>query len=267
MLMTKISTDYEVLVRDLHAALARNDQFQNLNVLHNVKIKGHSGATHQIDVYWEFKVAGTTYKTCIECKHYNRRVKKSDVASFSSIIQDIGNVTGIFATTLGYQQGAVLVAKANGIRLIIVNHLLKSINITSNFNAPQTDILQIKYDKKQAEERLKERNLTSFSMSTKWNQGTVLFDSNGKERIRLMQFVSESMTTEGLGHVEPIDLYDKTELGLLRIAEIQYRLTTHRFQIADEVVLNDSARAIMEDVLENQACYLNDDGSVSKIEI
>ncbi|NOV29438.1 restriction endonuclease [Methylomonas sp. ZR1] len=264
--MTRISTEYEVLVRDLHAALVRNDQFDNVNVLHNVKINGRSGATYQIDVYWEFKVAGVTYKTCIECKHYNSRVKKSDVASFVGTIQDIGNVTGVFATTVGYQQGAVLIAKANGVRLVTVNHLLKSVSITSNFTAPNTDILQIKYDEEQAKELLKERGLTSFSMASQWNRNTVLFDANGEEKIGLVQFVNETMTEEGIGTVEPVDIYDKTELGLLRIAEVQYRLTMHRFQTTDEVVLNDTARAIMEDVLANQACYLNDDGSVSKIE-
>lgn len=71
-----MSTPYELLVQELHQALLNNDGVENINVRHNVKIKGRSGATHQIDVYWEFKLAGVTYKTCIECKHYNTSVKK-----------------------------------------------------------------------------------------------------------------------------------------------------------------------------------------------
>jgi hypothetical protein len=74
--MTHASLEYEKLVKDLHEALLHADGVQTIDVRHNVKIKGKSGATHQIDVYWEFKLAGVTYKTCIECKHYGTKIKK-----------------------------------------------------------------------------------------------------------------------------------------------------------------------------------------------
>lgn len=265
--MAHLSTEYEILVRDLHAALVKNDQVENIDVQHNVKIKGRSGATHQIDVYWEFRIAGVTYKTCIECKHYNDRVKKSEVAAFIATMADIGNVTGIFATTVGYQRGATLLAQQNGLRLITVNHLLKAVCITSHVIAPSTDILDIKYDLVQAKQRLQERGLTSYSLTSRWDNSTMFFDVYGNPAKTLKQLLNESISEDGCGSICPEDCYEHTEIGLVRITEIGYRRTTQVFKSSSEVVLNDTARAIMEDVLENKAHYLHDDGSISAVEI
>lgn len=264
--MSSLSTEYEILVRDLHAALVKNDQVENIKVLHNVKLKGRSGATHQIDVYWEFKVAGVKYKTCIECKHYNHRVKKSDVATLIAIISDIGNATGLFATTLGYQSGAILLAKEHGVRLVTINSLLKSMNIAYNFTIPCTEIFDIRYDTEQARQLLVEKNLMSFSMTPYWSAATIFFDATGNPKMTLRQFFDQAVTSDGIGTVRPLDLYDQTELGLLRVSEVHYRQTTNSHQSSQEIVINDTVRAIMEDVLGNSSCYLHDDGSISNIE-
>ena len=265
--MAKLSTEYEILVRDLHAALVKNDQVENVNVQHNVRILGRSGATHQIDVYWEFRIAGVTYRTCIECKHYNKKVKKSEVAAFIASMRDIGNVTGIFATTIGYQKGATLLAQQNGVRLLTVNHLLKSVSITSHVIAPSTDILNIKYDLVQAKQRLKEKGLESYSLTPRWDNGTMFFDEFGNPVKTLKELMNASISEDGVGSVRPKDCYERTEIGLVRIEEIEYRRMTQVFDSTSEIVLNDTARAIMEDVLGNTAHYLHDDGSISAVEI
>jgi hypothetical protein len=265
--MAHLSTEYELLVRDLHAALVRNDQVENVDVRHNVRIAGRSGATHQIDVYWEFRIAGVTYKTCIECKHYNKRVKKSEVAAFITTMSDIGNVTGIFATTVGYQRGATLLAQQNGLRLITVNHLLKSVCITSHVIAPYTDILNIKYDLVQAKQRLKEKGLASYSLTPRWDNSTMFSDAQGNPIKTLKELMNESIAEDGRGAIRPVNCYENTEIGLVRVDEIEYRRTTQVFKSSSEVMLNDTARAIMEDVLENKAHYLHDDGSISAVEI
>jgi len=259
------STEYEILVRDIHAALVASDCVENVNVSHNKKIKGRSGATHQVDVYWEFKVGGVKYKTCIECKHYNRRVEKSDVASFITTLDDIGNVTGIFATTAGYQSGAMLLAKERGVRLVTVNYLLKSVNITSDLVIPETSIFNVKYDENQARQRLIERNLTAFNCNLRWNLQTMFFDAEGNPKISLRQLDNQAMA-DGENVLEPEELYDQTEIGLIRVTEIHYRKTTSYQQSNQEIILNDTTRAILEDALENHSLYLNDDGSISQVE-
>jgi len=35
-------------------------------VRHDVRLKGRSGQEYQIDVYWEYKIAGVTHKVAIE---------------------------------------------------------------------------------------------------------------------------------------------------------------------------------------------------------
>lgn len=264
--MPQLSTEYEILVRDLHAALMKDEGVENVAVLHNVKIRGRSGALHQIDVYWEFKIAGVKYKTCIECKHYNRPVKKEHVATLISIIDDIGNSTGIFATTVGYQPGAILLAKQKNIRLLAINHLLKSISITSNFSIPMTDILDIKYDTTQARECLIERGLSSFSLTSRWNNETEFFNPDGTYNTTLRKLFNDSVDSDGSGVLHPVELYDQTEIGMIKVVEIAYRRTTESFKSAQEIMINDVSRAIMEDVLENSSCYLHDDGSISKLE-
>ena len=262
--MIPMSTHYELLVRDLHEALMKSDHVENVKVLHNIKITGRSGAEHQIDVYWEFKVGGVIYKTCIECKNYNSRVKKSAVASFIGTLQDIGNVTGIFATTVGYQQGAILLAKEYGVRLITVNHLPKAIDVTMNARVPNTDVLGIKYDSSDVRKSLIEMGLNAYQLFNRWDSKTMLFDENGQEKVGLKKLLNGLITEDGTGTISPDNVYDKTEIGLLRIDGIEYRRKTHRIEMRDEIVLNDAARAIMEDVLENTAFYLNDDDSISQ---
>lgn len=129
----KLDTEYELLVREFHQSLLKAEGVEHIDVRHNVKIVGKSGASHQIDVYWKFSYAGVVYQTCIECRHYNSRVKKSHIAAFAEILRDIGPSTGIFATTIGYQSGAIALANHNNIRLLTINHLTNRLILTIRF--------------------------------------------------------------------------------------------------------------------------------------
>ena len=56
----------------------------------------------------------------VECKCYRSRVEVSDVEEFYSKVDDIGAHKGIMFTTVGYEAGAVKVAKGRGIGLFIL---------------------------------------------------------------------------------------------------------------------------------------------------
>lgn len=261
-----MSIPYEQLIQDLHQALLQNDGVDNVQVLHNVRIKGKSRATHQIDVYWEFRLAGVTYKTCIECKHYNSSVKKSHIAAFSAVLEDIGNATGIFTTTVGYQEGALLFAQSKGIRLLVVNPLLKSVNITLNIAAPSTTITGIKYNQQQISKRLSELGIESHSFYPSWQQETVFYDKDGNVTTTLKNIFHGKAIEDGNFSLDTPEIYDKTEIGLIEIETINYSIRTYHDKREIVVDTNNIERAIMEDVFENISYYLNDDGSVSKIE-
>ena len=65
-------TPFEKLTQEIYQAFCDFDTsekgFKKLQVLHNVKIKGKSGTTHQIDVFWKFSLAGVDYCTLVEAK-------------------------------------------------------------------------------------------------------------------------------------------------------------------------------------------------------
>ena len=257
-----ISTEYELLVRDLHQSLLSTSLVRSIAVQHNAKIRGKSGAFHQIDVYWEFEVAGVKYKTCVECKHYNRNVSKSAVATFVAILQDIGNATGVFVTTVGYQPGAMAMAAAGSIRLLVVNHLLKSVSIQSHFLIPDTMITNLKYDNDQVKSLLKTQGLQSYTIKKVIGPRTLLHDGSGSPVETLRDYLNRSIHKDGEGSLLPTEIYDKLDIGFARIEQIDYRRRTTRMDASQEIITNATARAILEDVAANTVQYLHDDGSI-----
>lgn len=93
------------------------DVVRTTEVQHNIKLEGRSGQKHQIDVYWEYEIAGNKHKVAIECKNYNKPVPISAVRNFKGVLDDLNGVNGIMVTKVGYQEGAKLYAKEYGISL------------------------------------------------------------------------------------------------------------------------------------------------------
>jgi hypothetical protein len=100
------STDYEKLAKRIYEEILALQGVENIDVRHNVKIKGKSGVEHQIDVFWEYKYAGVAHRVLIECKHYSHTVSLLHVRNLHGLITDIPNSTGIIVTTIGFQTGA-----------------------------------------------------------------------------------------------------------------------------------------------------------------
>jgi predicted helicase len=110
-------TEYEQFVQDVYQAIVSAEGVENIKVEHNIQLEGNSGCEHQIDVYWEFRLAGQTYKTAIECKAYNQSVSIGKIRDFYGVLVDVPGLTGIFATLVGYQSGAKKYAEHYGISL------------------------------------------------------------------------------------------------------------------------------------------------------
>lgn len=110
-------TEYEQFVKGVYETLLKAEGIETISIQHNVNLAGKSGCEHQIDVYWEFKVAGEIYKTAIECKAFNQSVSIGRIRDFYGVLIDIPNLNGIFATLVGYQSGAKAYAQHYGITL------------------------------------------------------------------------------------------------------------------------------------------------------
>lgn len=118
--MVNENTEYEKFTQQVYQEILRQEGNLNIVVQHDVKLLGNSGCEHQIDVYWEFKIAGTTHKVAIECKNYSRPISIGEVRDFAAVIDDLIDVKGIMATTVDYQSGALQFAESKKIDLKIL---------------------------------------------------------------------------------------------------------------------------------------------------
>lgn len=91
----------------------------NLKGYHLKKYLGKSGQEHAIDVSFETTLSDLRLLILVECKHYARSVGVEDVLTFAYRLRDVGAHKGIIVTTQGFQEGAVQVARAEGIALLL----------------------------------------------------------------------------------------------------------------------------------------------------
>lgn len=265
--MTNRNTEYERLVAEIHQGMLDFDGFENLRVEHDVTITGKSGATHQIDVYWEFKAAGTTYKTCVECKNYKSAVKKSHVASFAEILRDIGNANGIIATTSSFQKGAILLAKENNIRLVLVNHLIKSIHYTIQPIVSDFENTKFNFNRDSAKDALIRNGLDKYEMKFTYLGHHPLLDEYGEVAVRLNELINTSNLVEGHNTLDCSKYYlDVEGLGPVQLDSIEVNMI-HRevLPIKGFVESPNSAKAVIEDIVDKNVHYLHDDGTVNDV--
>lgn len=117
---------FEQLVTEIYQAFcdhsAQSEGFRKVNVQHDVTLNGKLGNTHQVDVYWEFELAGTTYLTVVEVKDWSTSIKQEHIMAFKAKLDDIpGCPRGIFVSRGGFQKGAKMYAAAHGITLIQIS--------------------------------------------------------------------------------------------------------------------------------------------------
>lgn len=111
------NTEYERFTQEIYQQLVNLDVVRTTKVQHNVKLEGRSGQKHQIDVYWEYEIAGNKHRVAIECKNYNKQVPLGKVRDFKGVLDDLNGVNGIMVTKVGYQEGAKKYAQEYGISL------------------------------------------------------------------------------------------------------------------------------------------------------
>jgi len=66
--------NYKKLTREIYKTLHDAEGFNTISIQHNVNMLGKSGCEHQIDVFWEFKMAGEAHRVAVECKNYSTNV-------------------------------------------------------------------------------------------------------------------------------------------------------------------------------------------------
>lgn len=121
--MANDGKEYEQFVKRLQQGLLDSEDFikqKNIGIETNKKITDNCGIKREFDLYWEYELAGITYKTIIECKDYKSKVSVEKIDALIGKIRDIPDLKAIFATKTGYQSGAKTKAEQNKIDLLIV---------------------------------------------------------------------------------------------------------------------------------------------------
>jgi hypothetical protein len=73
--------EYELIVKAIYDALMRQNQLDQLEVQHDVKVQG-IGTRHQVDVYCKFQLAGHDQQIIIQVKKEKTPAKQSDLLAF-----------------------------------------------------------------------------------------------------------------------------------------------------------------------------------------
>jgi Restriction endonuclease len=260
---------YETIVQELYQAILNSDDIKNVTVQKNVVLKGKSTAPHQIDIYWEFTIAGVKYKTCVECKKLGRNVEKADILEFNSKIEDIGNITGIFVTTKGYQEGATTYGEYKNIRL------LRAIPAYSDFlikegviNIESLEVDALNWDSKQINTQVRHyRKKHPFFLSFRIRsddvtRGTLFFNKKGNQVCSFNDLLEPYKGKTGFFTVETPGLYIKTQIGLCSLLSFDLKVSQNYESPQDFILqIEPVYKAMLEDISNNIVYFLKSDGT------
>lgn len=125
-------TEFELYCLELLKDIAKG--YNNCSISHNKLITVNDGE-YQIDGLIDFEMLGVNYKTIVECKKYNSKIKRSQIQVFHDTLRNVGAHKGIFISTSSYQSGAMEYAKIHGIALLqIVDGFIMNIQMSANLN-------------------------------------------------------------------------------------------------------------------------------------
>ncbi|WP_187992868.1 restriction endonuclease [Vibrio harveyi] len=242
--------EYEIFVQEFHQKLLEHQGFSEIDVRHNEIVIGKSGNKNQIDVYWELPIAGLVQKFCVECKKWKSKVKKSDVASFITILNDVGNARGIYVTTAGFQSGAVKLAEEHGVILIHAEPVIERHPARLEISVPKLSHLNIEFNWDNDEDKLK--RIEKYIYKQK-NEFPSLYDAMGVEIVNSAE-ASDFFERESDGYYE-VDLseyYIKVGNELINCKVARYYFYLKRFPQLGLDGFSESAKILAKYLSENK---------------
>lgn len=131
--MGKLRRDYEEWIRRTRGRPAQPGEYleayvtymyesllirhvRNIEVKKRAKIPDSRGNLYEIDVFFEFEIAGIKHRVAIECKEHKRTVSRDDVIAFCGKIRDMPSTIGVFVSASGFQSGALKYLDDHGVR-------------------------------------------------------------------------------------------------------------------------------------------------------
>ncbi len=271
--------EYEKFAQEIYQGLINAQGIETIVVQHNVKLLGKSGQEHQIDVYWEYEIAGIKHKVAIECKNYNNAVPIGKVRDFYGVLSDLNNVAGIMVTKVGYQEGAKKYADTYGIslkelrtpndqdwdgRIKSIGIQLKIVMANIKSRLPLLDEEWIKANVKFPEDGPK-----TYILQGRTDE-IIIYNENGEpitnfyELDNQLSCLSQS-ETEGLKHTYAFDnaYMDFTTLGRVKIKGVQYSYDIVGEDMERIIIdAQETTKAILKDALSGEIKFFNKNGDI-----
>ena len=272
------NTDFERFTQRVYQKLVDNDVLKPTTVQHNVKLKGKSGCEYQIDVYWEYEIAGNMHRVAIECKNYNSLVPIGKVRDFQGVLSDLNNVNGIMVSNKGFQKGAKKFAAEHGISLKELrkpywNEPFGAITITTYINARHCLFL---IDEKWANENnVSMEGIRQFLMNRQrekadyWKAAThfpiekmdgIIRDSKGEKISSVEELEGKLPNNPEPGSSIVFDFEDgwinTRYWGLAKIREVMFEYESDTQETTFNLAADDFVEAILEDALNGKMDYV-----------
>ena len=238
---------------------------------------------HQIDVYWEFMVGVTTYKVIVQTKDLKRKVNKPQMLTFLSVLNDLPGTQGIFVTTVGFQSGALEVAKRNNIETFVLKQaedndwdgLIKTVQVKMQLLIPFAEDLNLNIDGAWAEKNKiteKQSNRIGFDP-----QQTLIIDEF-ENKTTLFKLINDFCNEIGIGsEMRSVEYDDNTFMlcsdgqkykikefsGRFGLRELMHEFTIDGGNLVDIVLKNAATQQVEGFFSENkvlQACQTEASG-------
>ncbi len=272
------ATEFEIFTQHIYQKLVNNDVLKPTKVEHNVKLQGKSGCEHQIDVYWEYEIAGNKHRVAIECKNYNSLVPVGKVRDFHGVLSELNNVNGIMVSSKGFQTGGKKYAEEHGISLKELRAPTRDDiagEITTIFHINRTRCLYL-ID----EEYAKQKNLnlqrmrdylalTDPKKADKWKNAAhipltlkerVIRNSTGKKISSVDELkaqLSEIMKPNSSQVFKFEDAWIETaEYGLVKIREVKYEFASEDQETTIQLAADIFVEAILKDAINGETLYV-----------
>ena len=241
-------TAYERLVQSVYQSILEQEGARNIDVIHNRKILGQSGAKHQIDVHWSFESGGVVHTVVVECKKHNRPAEKNDVSAFITILGDLPDTPrGIFVSRAGFQAGAKKLARKHNIILAEIRDPdatqgdlgdeIRILGWTLTLSHREYDGMganSFEFDRAAILAELKARRLDKIDIAVTMydTQGPEVYDSDGIFLGRLVQLLDKVPAPEGelYKHTFEPSMYLATgsdTLPRVPVVAVTFRYVTH----------------------------------------
>lgn len=273
------NTEYERFTQEIYQQLVNLDVVRTTKVQHDVKLEGRSGQKHQIDVYWEYVIAGNKHRVAIECKNYNTLVPIGKVRDFKGVLDDLNGVNGIMVTKVGYQEGAKKYAQEYGISLkelrtprygeTIIGEIENHIHYEVRYTLFQVDEAWAEKNGFDIERYRKRLSLLFTSRTELWDsmpfiyidrKDDILRDDKGREVASLKELEKQipDHPTDDFPFIFKFEnaYLDNRYLGSVKVCAVKYDYNIHDQQQTIALDAGDLVKAILKDAQSNETDFV-----------